>query len=270
MGIVSTFLREPRLKECDVEGTEIILRHRAILRKKPMIYGVMREIYSLCRSLDERYFMGIGQRIELGGGSSLMKELYPDVIVTDIKHADILDGYMDAQNMDLAAESVRAFYGVNCFHHFPDPQLFFKELNRTLQPGGGCILVEPYFGIISRILYPYLFTSEGFDLRQREWIGSDMQGAMTGANQALSYIVFKRDRHIFEQRNPGLELVYDQVLNNYIRYLMSGGLNFRQLAPSFLISFFKAVEWLIKPMGRITALHHVIVIRKKTHLKGQF
>jgi len=56
---------------------------------------------------------------------------------------------------------------------------------------------------------------------------------MEGANQALSYIVFKRDVHLFLKKYPQLELVEQKVFSNYLRYLLSGGLNFRQILPSY-------------------------------------
>jgi hypothetical protein len=56
---------------------------------------------------------------------------------------------------------------------------------------------------------------------------------MEGANQALSYIVFERDRERFERLFPDLEIVEQSWIANYPRYLLSGGLNFRQLLPTF-------------------------------------
>jgi hypothetical protein len=89
-----------------------------------------------------------------------------------------------------------------------------------------------------------------------------MGGPMNGANQALSYIVFSRDRALFTQRYPQLEIVQEAPLTNYVRYLVSGGLNFRQLAPDFVIPMLKLVEDLLYPLRRQLALHHVIVVRR--------
>jgi hypothetical protein len=87
---------------------------------------------------------------------------------------------------------------------------------------------------------------------------------MSGANQALSYIVFVRDRAKLLALHPQLEIVEHRPLNNYLRYLLCGGLNFRSLLPGFTAPLIKGVEWLLTPFNRIFALHHIIVIRKKS------
>jgi SAM-dependent methyltransferase len=256
-------IQEPRLRGIDVDSVDLVYRHRDILRAKPMIYGVMGEFYRTCRSLDEKYFSGTGLRIEFGGGSSLMKDFQPDVQVTDVKEATFLDRVLDAQQMDLRDGSVRAFYGINCFHHLPAPDRFFAELERTLVPGGGCVLIEPYFGPLAEFLYRRLFTTEGFNREQLSWDGDSDQGAMRGANQALSFIVFHRDMAEFQRKHPRLELVATLRLRNYLRYLLSGGLNFRQLVPNWARPVLHGVEWLLTPVDHWLALHHVIVIRKR-------
>jgi hypothetical protein len=86
---------------------------------------------------------------------------------------------------------------------------------------------------------------------------------MYGANQALSYIVFDRDRARFEQELPNLELVEMFPLGNYLRYLLSGGLNFRQLVPSFTEPVLRVIESALVPARRVLALHHMIVLRRR-------
>ena len=85
---------------------------------------------------------------------------------------------------------------------------------------------------------------------------------MNGANQALSYIIFVRDRQAFERKYPGLEIVHQEICGNYLRYLVSGGLNFRQLLPDALIPVLRVVEKLLYPLRRVLALHHIVVIRR--------
>lgn len=256
-------ISEPQLRGVDVDSVDLVYRHRDILRSKPMVYAVMREFYQACRALDEEHFSGSGLRVEIGAGSSLMKDFLPDVIVTDIKPAKFLDRVLDAQNMDLPEASVRAFYGINCFHHIPSPDRFFAEVSRTLVPGGGCVLIEPYFGPFAEFVYRRLFTTESFDPSQDSWDGAADGGTMSGANQALSYIVFRRDLARFEREHPRLELVTDVRSRTYLRYLMSGGLNFRQLVPTWAAGALEAAERMLTPIDHLIALHHLIVIRKR-------
>jgi SAM-dependent methyltransferase len=259
-----SWLSEPRLQSVDVDSAALIDVHREILAGKPMMLGVFREFYDRCMSIDRRYFSGEGSRVEIGAGVSLFKRYYPEIIATDIKPSPYLDDVVDALAMPYQAESVRAIYAINCFHHLPSPDRFFSELERVLVAGGGCVLIDPYYGLLARWLYPRLFDSETFDMSQTTWEGADHpMGIMTGANQALSYIVFVRDRAIFRDRHPGLQLVDHRPLTNYPRYLLSGGLNFRQILPSAAIGPIKLGERVFSPFARIFGLHHVVVIRKR-------
>jgi hypothetical protein len=99
-------------------------------------------------------------------------------------------------------------------------------------------------------------------MTQKEWVNEEL-GFMNGANQALSYIVFVRDKKKLEELYPNLEIVVQKPLNNYLRYLLSGGLNFRQVLPSFLSPLIKLWEFTLIPFNSVFALHHIIVIRKK-------
>jgi hypothetical protein len=132
----------------------------------------------------------------------------------------------------------------------------------VLAPGGGVVLIEPYYGPLASVVFRRLFTSEGFDKQMRGW-QSAAAGPMVGANQALSYVVFKRDREQFDRELPGLEIVASFPLGNYVRYLLSGGLNFRQLAPTLSVPVLQAVEAVLRPLRNVLALHHVIVLRRR-------
>lgn len=256
-------LAEPRMAGVDLESDARLAVHREILAEKKMIRQVFSEIYRMCADLDARFFSGAGRRVELGSGASLMKEFFPGVITTDVKPARHLDLALDALALPFRDRSVGAFYAVDCFHHLPDPDRFFSELGRALAPGGGCILVEPYYGPAARFLYKRLFASEDFDTEQKEWRAGGITGSMRGANQALSYVVFTRDREIFERRHPGLKIIMDRPLDHYLRYLASGGLNFRPLLPAAAAPVLRLCERALRPFSRVFALHHVIVLGKR-------
>lgn len=256
-------LADPRLAGVDVDSDALLDVHRRILEEKPMIRGVFREFYDQCVGLDRRYLSGSGLRVELGAGTSFFKTLHPDVVATDIKSGKGLDMVVDATAMPFAAASVRAFYAIHCFHHLPSPDRFFAELKRTLVPGGGCVIIDPYYSPVARVLFKRLFASERFDTTEPGWDATSQIGVMQGANQALSYIVLVRDRKEFDRKHPELEIVHHRPLTNYPRYLLSGGLNFRQLAPTCSIPLIQGAELAAAPLARWLALHHIMVIRKR-------
>lgn len=251
----------PRLLETDYNSDELLDIQRKILDEKKMMKNVFKEFYDLCIKYDKKYFSGDGKRLEIGAGVSFFKEKYTDIISSDIKKTAHLDMVVNAMDMPFENNYLRAVYGINCFHHFPEPDKFFKELERCLDNGGGCILIEPYYGFLASKIYKKLFSTETFDKKQNNWNKSD-NNIMTGANQALSYIVFKRDKEIFKQKYQNLEIIYQKPLTNYLRYLLSGGLNFKGLCPPLLEPLIRFIEFIILPFAKVFALHHIIVIKK--------
>lgn len=259
---IRNFLADPRLKGIDLNSDDLTNAHQQILSEKKMLRDVFAEFYHACINYDKKFFSGIGKRIEIGAGTSLFKKYYPKIFSTDIKIGPNIDLIVDAQNMPFETSSVHAIYGIHCFHHLPNPDKFFDELKRVLVSGGGCILIEPYYGFVARRFFKHLFDTECFEMYQTEW-ETDSLGIMTGVNQALSYIIFKRDIEKFKQKFPEFEIVLQKPLRNYIRYLFSGGLNYRQLLPGFFSPVLKGTEFIILPLTGFLALHHIIVIRKK-------
>lgn len=261
MRLLLDWLRDPLLDGMDVDGENRLALHRDMLQKKRMLREVFTEFHHSFRRLELNYLSGDGLQVELGAGVSPMRDSYPEVLATDIVAAPHLDKVVNAEAMDFPDRSVKVIYGQNCFHHFPHPDLFFHELDRVLVPGGGCILLEPYYGPFASFLYKRLFRTEGFDKTYPSW-ETPVAGPMNGANQALSYIVFNRDKESYEKKYPNLKIVHQEVAGNYLKYLISGGLNFRQLLPDSWTRFFGGLEKLISPLNKWIALYHVVVIRK--------
>ena len=255
-------MREPEVAGCSMDDLARFEAHRAVLRRKSLIRGVFDEFHQVFVRLDSQYLSGPGLLVELGAGVYPVRETVPGVLATDIVPADHLDCVLDAGNMDLADSSVHAFYLQNVFHHFPRPSAFFTELERTLAPGGGAILIEPASGLIASWLYPRLFATEGYDKHTGSW-DTPVDGPMIGANQALSYLVFDRDYARFEREHPMLEVVHRDVLGSWLRYLLSGGLNFRPIFPAAGARFLKLVERGLMPLRRTLGLHRIIVMRKR-------
>jgi SAM-dependent methyltransferase len=262
MKLLLDWLRDPTVRGVDVDAGDRLTQHARMLQRKRMLREVFQEFHHLFHGLDRQWLSGEGQRVELGAGVAPMRDSYPDVVSTDVVPGPNLDRVLDAQAMDLPDASVRVFFAQNCFHHFPDPDAFFGELERVLVPGGGAILLEPYYGPAASFLFKRLFHTEGFDKGAPSW-QTPVTGPMNGANQALSYLVFVRDRAEFERRHPQLEIVHEHPLTNYLKYLLSGGLNFRQLLPDFMSPAVGCIEWCLAPLRRWLALHHVVVLRRK-------
>jgi SAM-dependent methyltransferase len=262
LGKFSDRFLEEEVRLADLDGEGRLKAHAAVLKRKRILAGVFAEMNALFLTLEARYLMGNGARVELGAGVAPLRAADPTVRSSDVLPSPDLDLVVDAQQMPFANGEVKTLFGQNCFHHFPEPRRFFREVIRVVPPGGGVVLIEPYYGPLASALFKRMFASEGFDKRAKAW-EVPAQGPMRGANQALSFLVFVRDRALFEREFPELEIVHAAPLRSYLRYLFSGGLNFRPLVPEQLVPALRLLEVLLTPFERFLALHHVIVLRRR-------
>jgi SAM-dependent methyltransferase len=257
-------LSEPALKGIDPDSPEFTLAHRRILEQKSLTRAVFLEFYRRCRDADERYFSGCAStiRLELGSGGGMMKQVVRDVHTSDVKFLPFVDLIARGEELPFAAGSLRAIYAINVLHHLAEPRAFFRELVRTLAQGGGAILIEPYYGPVARFVFRRIFTSEAYEPEAREWSERRRDQPASGANQALSYVILRRDRARWEAEFPDLELVLDEP-HTQISYVVSGGVNFRQLVPSAMGGAVARLESAVAPLDRWLALQHTVVIRRR-------
>lgn len=254
-------LKEPYVGYEDVEDDNILITQKKILKNKKLVKQVFKNYYFKCMEINKTYFSGEGDIIELGSGTSFINDYFPEVITSDTRRHDSIDLVLDSQKMNLETNSIRAFIGINCFHHFSNPRLFFKELDRVLISNGGCILIEPFYGTLAKFLFNHLHETEYFDMNQIDW-NQDSKN-MANANQALSYIIFKRDLNIFKNENPNLDLILSERINDTFSHIMSGGLNYKQLIPNSLTFLPYLLEMIVKPINYHFCLHHLLVLKKR-------
>jgi len=262
--VLRGWLAEPALREIDPDSSQFTQAHRQILERKRLLRGLFTEFCARCLEADRRYFAGCPARLrlEIGSGAGVMKETFPEVVTSDVKCLADVDLVLRGEDLPFPDGSVRAVYGINVFHHVSDPRDFFREAVRALAPGGGLVLIEPYYGPLARLLFKRLFTQESYEMDVEEWPRHSREQVASGANQALSYVVLKRDRAQWEREFPALELVADEP-HTHLTYILSGGVNFRQLVPSGLGELLAAVERKAGFLNPLLALQHTLVIRKK-------
>lgn len=199
--------------------------------------------------------------IELGAGVIPMSSWINEVTSTDVVESAHLDGVLDATNLDLEDNSINGLFLQNTFHHIPDPAAFFNEALRVLVPGGRIIIVDPNHNLFSRVLYKKLFATECFEMNG-SWNDASLH-AMIGANQALSHIVFVRDRKKFERENPKLRIIETISIRSGLRYLLTGGLNFRRISPKGVFPILAKLEKRLTVLN-LLAIHWLIVVEKQT------
>jgi SAM-dependent methyltransferase len=196
--------------------------------------------------------------VELGSGGGFIKEVIPNVITSDILELPNVDKVFSAVNMPFEDNSIDALLMIDVLHHIADSRVFFKEALRCLKIGGKIVMIEPANTIWSRFVY-INFHHELFDTKTK-W-GLDQSGPLSQGNGALPWIIFSRDRKIFEGEFPSLKIL---AMHNHtpVRYLISGGFTLRQLAPSLAYPIVKAIECVLYPFNNLIGMFQTIELQK--------
>jgi SAM-dependent methyltransferase len=129
-------------------------------------------------------------------------------------------------------------------HHIPDAYRFFAAASRCLRPGGKLLMIEPWLTSWSRFVYRQLHP-EAFAPEAPDWPFAST-GPLSGANTALPWMVFGRDRSKFEAEFPEFAIERIRPMLPF-RYLVSGGVSMRSLMPGFTHSAWKAIEGMLQP-----------------------
>lgn len=265
IGILRKFLYDPRIKTLDVDDPELLKIHLAVLQEKVLLRSAFCSFYNVMLKCRKIFVTATGPELELGSGVSFFKFIHPKIITSDIRQGKNIDKFINAQKMKVRRNSLSCIYAINVFHHLDNPDLFFKEINRVLKPGGACILIEPHGGFFSALIHKFMHKDETYNKKQGKWKSNSISGPLSGANQALAFIVFKRDLQLFKKKyGKFLEITHQEYIKNGLRYFLSGGLNFRQIVPSFMCPILSILEIALSPIEKYWTLHEVTVILKKS------
>jgi len=242
--------------EHDLDSPARTLHHRQIILKKTFLRKLYDEWYSIFEK--EVSNIPIGKIVELGSGGGYLKDILPEVVTSDILELPHVDKVFSALSMPFADEELSGLLMLDTFHHIPDSHMFLKEAERVLKPGGKIIMIEPANSWWGRFIYKN-FHHEPFDENGTWQIPSS--GPMSGANGALPWIVFVRDRGRFEKEFPNLRI--EKIsFHTPLRYLLSGGVSFRSLLPSWSFGIFKYLDKLLAGIsGQFSMFMSVVVVK---------
>lgn len=228
------------------------------LRRKPFLHKLYCEWYGqIAADLPP----GPGAVVELGAGGSFLREFVPDLVTSDILPHGVVQVALDGCRLPFRTRSLRGLVMTNVFHHFPDARAFLAEVCRCLRPGGVVSMVEPWVTPWSRLIYghlhhePFAPDAEGWELAAGH--------PLSGSNNALAWIVFARDRAVFEAGFPRLRIRAVTPMMP-CRYLLAGGVSHRALTPSWSFGFWRGVESLLKPaLPRLAMFARIVLVRKE-------
>ena len=241
----------------DLDAPETTVLHASIIRKKPFLRNLYVDFYKELRGAIQNEAKG-KVVVELGSGGGFIKKIIPEAITSDVLRLPNLDTQFSGTDMPLASRSVDAFFMIDVFHHVPDALRFLVELDRCLKAGGKIVMIEPANTWFSRLIFQH-FHHERFDPSAGWSFESD--GPLSGANGALPWMVFVRDRQQFEKRFRSLAIRRIHQHTPF-RYLFSGGVSYRQLLPSFSYRWVRRLERLTLPLSNYIGMFQTVVVQK--------
>ena len=200
-----------------------------------------------------------GLALELGSGAGFVKELLPEVITSDALPYPGIDRIVDARAMPFEDRSLRAIFLLNVFHHVPDVAAFFREVERCLVRGGRLLIIDQCRGWISTPILRFAH-HEPFDPNAAEW-AFESRGPLSGANGALAWIVFERDRPRFETLFPSLRVARVER-HSPLRYWLAGGLKPWTLLPGWAFPLAtRADDLLVRLSPRLASFTDIELVR---------
>lgn len=242
------------LRDDDPKTTEL---RKQIIQSKPFLKAIYEEWYEM---LAKEVPRGTGDVLELGSGAGFLKDFFPGLITSEILPCVGVDLVLNAQNMPMKNDSLRAIVMTDVLHHMPNARKFFAEASRCLRSGGKIVMIEPWVTPWSRFVYTR-FHAEPFFPEAAEWEFAST-GPLSGANGALPWIVSVRDRAKFESEFPEFEIEEIRPFLPF-RYLLSGGVSMRGLMPGFSHGAWAFLERKLESQMDRLAMFALISLRKR-------
>jgi len=233
--LLKGFLEHPLTRGMDVYDEKTTALRLQIVRSKPFLRKIYSEWYKNIAS----YYTGRSKVLEIGSGAGFLREFLPQLITSDLFIIPGVDYKVDARDIKLEIASLEGIILTNVLHHIPDCNLFFQEAVRVVKKGGSVIMIEPWNTTWSRLIYQKLH-HEPFITDWSEW-RFPSTGKQSAANGALPWIVFERDKHLFEELYPNL-IIHSIRPFMPFAYLLSGGMSMRNLAPGWLYPVVRFIE----------------------------
>jgi SAM-dependent methyltransferase len=251
-------LCDPRLRGLDLDDSASVPAVRAVIQSKPSLLRCYESWYRvLAATLPRR-----GLVVEIGSGATafIARRHLPHIVTSDIRSIDGVDCVIDACKLPFARGALAGLAMVNCFHHLPKADDFLRSAGRCVSAGGCIAMIEPWCTPWSRFVYRSLH-HEPLDPKRKEWsaVGS---GPMSGANTALPWIVFDRDRTRFEREYPQWSISQVRLMMP-CAYLLSGGISARPPIADAVHRIACRLERMLP--HRLCAMFALIELRRTEH-----
>ncbi len=206
--------------------------------------------------------------LEIGSGTSPLKHFYPMVKTSDILDLDYLDLVFDCCKIDqmdsIPDHSLDIITFTNVLHHVQKPIEFLLRAEKKLSSGGRIIMVEPYFSMLSKLIYNKIHHEYSNANIKRPVIDS-IEGPLRTANIILPHLIFFSDRNWFEP----LFSIYQFDMNkievfSFLSYFLTGGISKKIPIPKWIYKYIlKADLRLAQLFPRICSSFFIFTLSKK-------
>jgi SAM-dependent methyltransferase len=256
MSRLKQWLAHPLTCGLDIDDPRTTHLRRRIIREKNFLRQIYQEWYcAIAASLPD----GAGAVLELGSGAGFLGDFVPDLITSELFPCRDVRLVLDGMALPFADASLRGLVMTDVLHHVPAPRRLCAEAARCVRPGGVLVCIEPWVTPWSRLVYTRLH-HEPFCPEAAAW-EFPPRGPLSGANGALPWIMFARDRAQFEREFPEWHIdVIDRMMP--LRYLVSGGVSLRSLMPGCTFGLWRGFEKLLQPWMDSVAMFARIVLRR--------
>jgi SAM-dependent methyltransferase len=232
------------LQDDEAKDRAATLRNRARLRSNKNLLFWYRELYrDQFKDFADPATLSI---LEIGSGTSPLKEFFPTVVTSDVLGLEYLDLVFDCHDIDkldaIKDESVDVITLTNVLHHLKSPIAFLNRAAKKLKPGGKVIATEPFFSLLSTPIFRYLHHEE-VDSRIGEPELKNLHGPLGSANIALPWLIFYHRRDWLERLNEKYDVGGLSVRPfSALSYMMTGGISRRLSIPGLLYRMMFAID----------------------------
>ncbi|OAI07103.1 class I SAM-dependent methyltransferase [Methylomonas methanica] len=234
MGFLHHVLSHPLTRGFSVDDPLTTSLRREIIEDKAFLRALYSEWYQkIVSALPVKTDI-----LELGSGAGFFEKLLPNVITSEIFETPGVKLVADACDLPFLDGSLNAIVMTDVFHHIPNVRQFLLEATRCVKPGGKIVMIEPWRTRWSEWVYTHLHP-EPFSIESGWEIPND--GPLSGANGALPWIVFERDRKTFESDFPQWRINVIELMMPSV-YLLSGGVSMRSFLPAWIYRPLRTLE----------------------------
>jgi len=237
--LLRNLLAHPLTRGMSVDDPATTRLRREIIRSKPFLAAIYREWYELLlKALPDE-----GLVLEVGSGAGFFGEMSSRIITSEVFELPGIDVLLDGTSLPFEQAELSGIAMTDVLHHIPDVRVFFAEATRCVRPGGRMVMVEPWRTPWSERVYRNLHP-EPFE-PDAGWLIPET-GPLSGANGALPWILFNRDRAQFEADYPQWSIASITPIMPFT-YLLSGGVSLRSLMPGWSYSLCRKLENRLDP-----------------------